>query len=118
MRFWRLLISGALVALLLAATAPAADAPRYDVPPGFKRCPQATAWNGFFKWASTLDASCRYASAFMRAYAREAERGPMPRSLRGFRCQIRYWRNEEREIYASRHRCARRATVVRFYGTV
>jgi hypothetical protein len=54
----------------------------------------------------------------MRAYAQEAERGPMPRVLRGFRCRIRYWRNAEGEIYASRHRCVRRAAVVRFYGTV
>ena len=31
---------------------------------------------------------------------------------------IRYWRNQEGDVYASRHRCARRAVVVRFYGMV
>ncbi len=118
MRVRRILASGCIAFLLLAASAAAAEAPRYDVPPGFTRCAQATAWNGFFKWASTHGTSCRYAADFMRAYARRAERGPMPRSLRGFTCRIRHWRNDEGEIYASRHRCARREAVVRFYGMV
>jgi hypothetical protein len=42
----------------------------------------------------------------------------MPRRVLGFRCTIRYWRNEEGDIYASRHRCARGAVVIRFYGMV
>ncbi len=118
MRVGRILASGCIAMLLLVGSAAAADAPRYDVPAGFKRCPQATAWNGFFKWASTHGPSCRYAATFMRAYARGAQDGPMPRAVSGFRCRIRYWRNEEGEIYASRHRCERRSAVIRFYGTV
>ena len=54
----------------------------------------------------------------MHAYARAARSGPMPRRLRGFACRIRYWRNEDGEIYASRHRCARDCVIVRFYGVV
>jgi hypothetical protein len=105
-------------ALVLAAYAGAADRPRYDVPRGYTRCPTATAWNGFFKWASVRRTTCRYARAFMRAYAREATHGDMPRRLHGFRCRIRYWRNEYGEIYASRHNCIRRREVIRFYGMV
>jgi len=96
----------------------AARPPRYDVPEGFTRCPAAIAWNGFFKWASARHATCRRAEGFMRAYARRAERGPMPRHARGFRCRIRYWRNGEGDIYASRHTCARADVVIRFYGMV
>ena len=110
---------GALVvAVALATNAGATDRPRYDVPAGFTRCAHAAAWNGFFKWVSTRHSSCRRARGFLRAYAKRAERGPMPRSLLGFHCRIRYWRNDEGDIYASRHRCARRAVVVRFYGMV
>ena len=104
--------------LVLAAHAAADDRPRYDVPPGFTRCPQAVAWNGFFKWASVRHATCRFAAKFMRDYADEAADGPMPRGVRGFRCRIRYWRNEEGDIYASRHSCVRCSVVVRFYGMV
>lgn len=117
MRVGRILASG-IAFLLLASNASASDAPRYDVPSGYTRCAQAQAWNGFFKWASVRNTSCRHAAAFMRAYAREAERGPMPRRVHGFQCRIRYWRNDEGEIYASRHRCSRRTAIVRFYGTV
>jgi len=66
----RALASALLAALILATSASAADPPRYDVPAGFIRCPRATAWNGFFKWASVDRTSCRYAADFMRAYAR------------------------------------------------
>ena len=106
--------------LVLAFVTPAdaRDQPRYDVPSGYARCPRVTAWNGFFKWASVKRTTCRRARRFLRAYARAAGRGPMPRHLRGFRCRIRYWRNEEGDIYASRHRCRRRAAVIRFYGMV
>jgi hypothetical protein len=106
------------LALALAASATAADRPRYDVPSGFTRCAGATAWNGFFKWASVHDTSCRYARDFMRAYARAADDGPMPRRLRGFSCRLRFWRNDDGDVYASRHRCVRREVVVRFYGMV
>ena len=104
------------MALALGTSASAAGGPSYDVPAGFTRCTHATAWNGFFKWASVRRTTCRYASDFMRAYAHAAEDGPMPRRLRGFTCQIRYWTNDDGDIYASRHRCLRRHTVVRFYG--
>ena len=117
-RPWRVPAGGLIVALLLATNAVAADVPRYDVPAGFTRCPHALAWNGFFKWASVRRTSCREAAGFMRAYARAAEAGPMPRRLRGYRCRIRFWRNEDGDVYASRHRCERGRTVVRFYGMV
>jgi hypothetical protein len=105
-------------ALILATYAGAGDRPRYDVPRGYTRCPNAKAWNGFFKWASVRRTTCRYAAGFMRAYAREATDGDMPRRLHGFRCRIRYWRNEQGDIYASRHSCVRRRVVIRFYGMV
>jgi hypothetical protein len=119
-RFARRALAGALVVTLACAvSAVAADKPHYDVPAGFTRCPHATAWNGFFKWASVRHTSCRYAANFMRAYARAVpDDGTMPRRVRGFRCRIRYWRNEDGDIYASRHRCGRRQVVVRFYGMV
>jgi hypothetical protein len=106
------------LALAFVPAAVAQDRPRYDVPPGHARCPRVTAWNGFFKWMSVKHTTCRRAGRFLRAYARTAERGAMPRHVRGFRCTIRYWRNEEGDIYASRHRCTRAAVVLRFYGMV
>jgi hypothetical protein len=109
---------GLALALGLSSTAFGREQPRYDVPSGYTRCPTVTAWNGFFKWVSARHSSCRRARAFLRAYARKAEVGPMPRRVLGFRCRIRYWRDAEGDIYASRHRCARRAVVVRFYGMV
>jgi hypothetical protein len=109
-----------VLALALGVSPPAyaADPPRYDMPSGYLRCPKATAWNGFFKWVSARHTSCRRARAFLRAYAKQAQRGPMPRRLRDFRCTIRYWRNEEGDVYASRHRCRRGGVVIRFYGMV
>jgi len=62
--------------------------------------------------------TCRRARRFLRAYAKAAGRGPMPRHLRAFRCMIRYWRNDEGDVYASRHRCRRGSVVIRFYGMV
>jgi hypothetical protein len=105
-------------ALVLATYAGAADRPHYDVPSGYTSCPTAQAWNGFFKWASVRRTTCRHARDFMRAYARQATHGDMPRRLHGFRCRIRYWRNEDGDIYASRHKCVRRREVIRFYGMV
>jgi hypothetical protein len=108
-----------LLSLAVSSGAAAADKPRYDVPKGFERCAQATAWNGFFKWASVENTSCRYAANFMRAYARAIpDDGTMPRHVRGFDCSIRYSRNEDGDVYASRHRCERGRVVVRFYGMV
>lgn len=111
---------GIAVGLALAfASSPTAHAgPRYDVPAGYARCRGVTAWNGFFKWVSVRHTTCRRARRFLRAYAAAAERGPMPRRVRGFRCAIRYWRNEEGDIFASRHRCVRDRAVIRFYGMV
>ena len=104
-----------LAGLLFPASA--AAAPRYDVPPGFSRCPDAVAWHGFFKWASERDAGCRDAARFMRRYAERAG-ATMPRSVAGYRCRIHFWRNEEGDIYASRHVCSRGETTIRFYGMV
>jgi hypothetical protein len=108
----------AAVVLLLAHGAAAAAQPRYDVPRGFTRCAAATAWNGFFKWASVRHASCHRVKRFMRAYARAAAYGPMPQRLRGFHCRIHFWRNADGDVYASRHVCSRAQVVIRFYGMV
>jgi hypothetical protein len=106
------------LALLLAAPVHAADGPRYDVPHRFTRCPHAVAWHGFFKWASQRGTSCRSAQRFLRAYAARAGGGRMPRHVGGYDCRIRYWRNEDGDIYASRHVCVRRDVTIRFYGMV
>jgi hypothetical protein len=113
----RLLVMTMTIGLLLAAPAYAAP-PRYDVPPGFTRCPHAVAWHGFFKWASQRDTSCRAASQFMRRYAARADEDGMPRRVDGYRCRIHFWRNDEGDVYASRHVCARGDEVIRFYGMV
>ena len=42
----------------------------------------------------------------------------MPRSVDGYRCRIHYWRNEDGDIYASRHVCTRGEKTIRFYGMV
>ena len=104
--------------MLLAGSAHGSDGPRYDVPHGFTRCPHAVAWHGFFKWASAQHASCRGAARFMREYAAHAGGARMPRHVAGYDCRIRYWRNEDGDIYASRHVCVRRGVTVRFYGMV
>jgi hypothetical protein len=104
--------------LALATSAAGADRPRYDVPRGYAKCAHVVAWNGFFKWVSVRHARCRRAQRFLRAYAIAAEAGPMPRHLAGFTCTIRYWRDAEGDVYASRHRCTRDGAVIRFYGMV
>lgn len=108
-----------LLATLLSSVALAAPSggPHYDVPRGFTRCPDARAWHGFFKWASADNASCREAARFMRAYADKVG-DEMPTQVGSYRCRIHYWRNEEGDVYASRHTCSRRDVVVRFYGMV
>ena len=95
----------------------AAGGPHYDVPSGFTRCAHATAWNGFFKWASAEHATCAKAAAFMRAYATHAGGAKLPTRVDGYRCRIFYWKDDG-EIYASRHTCTRGAVTVRFYGEV
>lgn len=115
----RLLTAAALVvALGVSPAAHAADRPRYDVPHGFARCPEAQAWGGFFKWASVHRTTCRAASRFMRTYAERAARGDMPRSVRGYRCRLRFWRNRDGDVYASRHACRCGRVAIRFYGMV
>jgi hypothetical protein len=115
------LVAVALLSLVLglasAAAAGAASGPRYDVPSGFTRCPDATAWHGFFKWASAQGTTCREAARFMRAYADKAG-DTMPETVGGYRCKVFYWRNDDGDIYASRHTCTRDGKVVRFYGMV
>ena len=107
------------VALLLAATLALTPGPRYDVPAGFTRCASATAWHGFFKWASARDTSCTRASRFMRDYAEAAEDAEsMPRRVDGYACRIHFWRDEDDQVYASRHVCTRGDVVIRFYGMV
>ena len=54
----------------------------------------------------------------MSAYAVRAAGGPMPRHLRGYACDIHYWRNADGDIYASRHACRRGRVAIRFYGMV
>jgi hypothetical protein len=112
----RLLGAAIVIALALPVGAMAEDAPHYLVPPGFVRCPSSQAAGGFYKWASVEHTSCRAATRFMRTYARAAADGTMPRRLRGYRCAIRYWRNMDGDIYASRHACRRGSLAIRFYG--
>ena len=92
--------------------------PHYDVPRGYTRCPNATAWHHFFKWASQKHASCSRAQAFMRDYADHADGPQMPRHVDGYACQIHYWRDDEGTIYASRHVCSKNKVTIRFYGMV
>jgi hypothetical protein len=106
------------IGLLITGSAQAADGPRYDVPRGFTRCPHAKAWHGFFKWASARDTTCRRARRFMHAYADRADGARMPRHVAGYECRIHYWRNDDGDIYASRHVCTRRSVTIRFYGMV
>lgn len=105
---------------LLAATpaVAAAAGPRYDVPRGFTRCAHATAWHGFFKWASARHATCTATKRLMRTYAAHVDGSTMPRTVAGYTCHVRYWRDAEDTIYASRHVCTRGHTTVRFYGMV
>jgi hypothetical protein len=112
-----LIALAAILSLALAAPAGADSGPHYDVPQGYTRCPHARAWHGFFKWASVERTSCGEAARMMRAYAAKADKS-MPRSVDGYRCRIHYWRNEDGDIYASRHTCTRDGRVVRFYGMV
>jgi hypothetical protein len=114
----RWLMTTVVIGLVLAGPAQAATGPRYDAPHGFTRCTHARAWNGFFKWASQRGATCSRAAAFMREYAEHADGARMPRAVAGYRCQIRYWRNEDGDVYASRHVCTRGGVTVRFYGMV
>jgi hypothetical protein len=107
-----------VMGLLLAGSARAADGPHYDVPRGFTRCPHAVAWHGFFKWASERGTTCRAAARFMRSYAYKAGGSRMPRRVAGYTCRIHYWRNEDGDIYASRHVCSRCDVTIRFYGMV
>src|SRR4051794_28010371 len=98
--------------LLSVGSAQAADAPRYDVPHGFTRCPAAVAWNGVFKWSSEQHTSCSAARRFMRRYAAPADGPTMPRHVAGYTCRIHYWRNTDNEIYASRHVCTRHRVTI------
>jgi hypothetical protein len=52
------------------------------------------------------------------AYAARADGAPMPRRVGAYTCRIRYWRNADGDIYASRHVCTRCDVVIRFYGMV
>jgi hypothetical protein len=108
----------ALIALLPTSIAQADDGPHYDVPAHFTRCPHAVAWNGFFKWVSERNASCRGARHFVRVYAAHAGGPRMPRHVAGYSCRIHYWRDADGDIYASRHTCTRGLVTIRFYGMV
>ena len=114
----RLTVMVLTMALLCVGSAQAADGPRYDVPQGFTRCPDAVAWHGFFKWASARHTGCRTAARFMRRYGEQAEAGAMPRRVAGYTCRIRYWRNTDGDVFASRHTCTRGTVTIRFYGMV
>jgi hypothetical protein len=107
-----------MIGLLSAGTAHAAAGPRYDVPPGYTRCQHALALHGFFKWASVRHTRCREAERFMRTYAARAGGSRLPRHVDGYSCRIHYWRDEDDQIYASRHVCSRGKAMVRFYGMV
>jgi hypothetical protein len=107
-----------LLGLVFASSASAAAGPRYDVPRGFARCPHAVAWHGFFKWASEHRTSCAAVTRYLRTYAAHASGPSMPRNVAGYRCRIRYWRDQDGDIYASRHVCRHGSATIRFYGMV
>jgi hypothetical protein len=114
----RLMTTIAATALVFTGVAQACARPRYDVPAGFTRCRHAIAWNGFFKWASERHTSCRVVRRYMRVYAAHASGPRMPRHVGGYDCRIHYWRDENGDIYASRHTCTRGHVTIRFYGMV
>ena len=114
----RLAVMTVWMALTLTGVAQAAGRPRYAVPAGFTRCPHATAWHGFFKWASQRDSSCAAVHRYMRVYAAHASGPRMPRHVAGYACRIHYWRDADGDIYASRNTCVRGRLVIRFYGMV
>ena len=60
----------------------------------------------------------RRAAAFMREYAEHAGGPTMPRRVGEYTCRIHYWRNDDGDVYASRHTCTRGRATVRFYGMV
>ena len=108
-----------LAAMAMTVGLALAGGPHYDVPRGYTRCPSATAWHGFFKWASEEGSTCQAAARFMRSYADAADGAPaMPRRAAGYTCRIKYWRNEDGDAYASRHVCTRGERTIRFYGMV
>jgi hypothetical protein len=80
--------------------------------------PAGASLNGFFKWISVKRTTCRRARQFLRAYAGAADGEPMAAAPARIPVHDPYWRNDEGDIYASRHRCRRRAVVIRFYGMV
>src|SRR3954462_15667012 len=104
--------------LLLAAALALAPGPRYDVPQGYTRCPDAKAWHGFFKWASVDGTSCREARRFMRAYADKAGGDELPTRVDGYRCKVFYGLGDAGLIYPGRHTGTHGKAVVRFYGKV
>jgi hypothetical protein len=107
-----------LMGLVFTGTALGAPGPRYDVPPGVTRCSHAVAWHGFFKWASERRTDCRTVARYLRAYAAHASGPSMPRNVAAYRCRIRYWRDTEGDIYASRRVCRHGSVTIRFYGMV
>src|SRR4051812_38669694 len=108
-----------LAAMAMTVGLALAGGPHYDVPRGYERCPDAVAWHGFFKWASQEGSTCHAASRFMREYAKAAGDAPsMPRRVAGYSCRIKYWRDAEGDVYASRHVCSRGERTYRFYGMV
>ena len=42
----------------------------------------------------------------------------MPRHVARYSCRYYYWRNNNSDIYASRHTCTREDVTIRFYGMV
>ena len=107
-----------LSGLVFTGAALGAGGPRYEVPRGFTRCSQAVAWHGFFKWASERRTDCRAVARFLRAYATHASAPNMPRNVARYRCEMRYWRDKDGDIYASRHVCRHGSVTIRFYGMV
>src|ERR1700754_3749911 len=88
-----------LAAMAMTVGLALAGGPHYDVPRGYTRCPSATAWHGFFKWASEEGSTCQAAARFMRSYADAADGAPaMPRAACGLhvRNKLRAQRGRQR----------------------
>jgi hypothetical protein len=54
----------------------------------------------------------------MRTHAAHASGLRMPNHVAGYRCRVRYWRNEDGDVYAGRHVCTRGEVTIRFYAMV
>ena len=110
---WSMLATGMAVAVVALGAPVAAPAAQRQ----WRACPGVQAWNSFFSHVSVSGAGCRRAARFVHAYAKAAVGRDMPRRVAGLRCTIRFRRNADGDVYASRHTCVRGPVAIRFRGS-